>query len=159
MPAAPRTGGSGRGVSPAGVARVDVMRSAQQILAEANVIAVVGASRDPFKPSHTVPLQILRHGWRIIPVNPFVDEIFGVPTVPTLADIDEPIDLVDVFRPSYDAVGVVRQAVAIKAPAVWLQSGIVSAEARRIAEEAGIDYVEDRCLAVERAVGQLTRLK
>jgi predicted CoA-binding protein len=134
------------------------MRSAQQILAEAKVIAVVGASRDPGKPAHSVPLQMLRHGWRIIPVNPFVDEIFEVRTVKTLADIDEPVDLVDVFRPAADAVDVVRQAVAIKAPAVWLQSGIVSAEARRIAVEAGLDYVEDRCLAVERAVGQLTKL-
>ena len=133
------------------------MRSAQQILAEANVIAVVGASRNPYKAAHTVPRQILRHGWRIIPVNPFVDEVFGVRTVPSLADIDEPIDLVDVFRPAHDAVDVVRQAVAIKAPAVWLQSGIVSAEARAIAEEAGIDYVEDRCLAVERAVGNLSK--
>jgi len=134
------------------------MRSAQQILAEANVIAVVGASRDPFKPAHTVPLQMLRHGWRIIPVNPFADEVFGVAAVPTLADIGEPVDLVDIFRPARDAVEVVRQAIAIKAPAVWLQSGIVSAEARRLAEEAGIDYVEDRCLAVERAVGSLTKL-
>jgi predicted CoA-binding protein len=134
------------------------MRSAQQILAEANVIAVVGASRDPSKPAHTVPRLMLQHGWRIIPVNPFVSEVFGVRTVPTLADIDEPIDLVDVFRPAQDAVDVVRQAVAIKAPAVWLQSGIVSAEARRIAMEAGIDYVEDRCLAVERAAGGLTKL-
>ena len=134
------------------------MRSAQQILAEANVIAVVGASRDPHKPSHSVPLQMLRHGWRIIPVNPFVDEVFGVKAYPTLADLDEPVDLVDIFRPAQDAVEVVRQAVAIKAPAVWLQSGIVSAEARQIAEEAGIDYVEDRCLAVERAVGRLTKL-
>ena len=134
------------------------MRSAEQILRDAEVIAVVGASREEWKPSHSVPLQMMRHGWRIIPVNPFADEIFGVPCVPTLADIGEPVDLVDVFRPARDAVDVVRQAVAIKAPAVWLQSGIVSAEARRIAEEAGIDYVEDRCLAVERAVGQLTRL-
>ncbi|MFC4067354.1 CoA-binding protein [Actinoplanes subglobosus] len=134
------------------------MRSAQQILAEAKVIAVVGASRDPYKPSHTVPLQMIRHGWRILPVNPFVDEVFGIRAVPTLADLDEPVDLVDIFRPARDAVDVVRQAVAIKAPAVWLQSGIVSAEARRIAQEAGIDYVEDRCLAVERAVGRLTRL-
>jgi len=133
------------------------MRSAQQILAEATTIAVVGASREPYKPSHSVPLQMIRHGWRIIPVNPFVDEIFGVRTVRTLADIDEPIDLVDIFRPAADAVEIVRQAAAIKAPAVWLQSGIVSAEARRIAEEAGMDYVEDRCLAVERATGGLTR--
>jgi predicted CoA-binding protein len=134
------------------------MRSAQQILAEASVIAVVGASRYPAKPSHSVPLQMLRHGWRIIPVNPFVDEVFGVKTVKTLADIGEPVDLVDIFRPAADAVDIVRQAVAIKAPAVWLQSGIVSAEARKIATDAGLDYVEDRCLAVERAVGQLTRL-
>lgn len=137
---------------------VEDMRSAQQILAEANVIAVVGASRDPGKPAHSVPLQMLRHGWRIIPVNPFAAEVFGVRAVPTLADIDEPVDLVDIFRPARDAADVVRQAVAIKAPAVWLQSGIVSAEARRIAEAAGIDYVEDRCVAVERAVGRLTRL-
>ncbi|HEX9999112.1 MAG TPA: CoA-binding protein [Actinoplanes sp.] len=134
------------------------MRSAQQILADATVIAVVGASRDPSKPAHSVPLQMLRYGWRIIPVNPFVDEVFGVKAFRTLADIGEPIDLVDIFRPARDAVEVVRQAVEISAPAVWLQSGIVSAEAREIAESAGIDYVEDRCLAVERAVGRLTKL-
>jgi predicted CoA-binding protein len=134
------------------------MRGAAQILADAHVIAVVGASRDPFKPSHSVPLQMLRHGWRIIPVNPFVDEIFGVRSYPSLADIDEPIDLVDVFRPAADAVDVVRQAVAVKAPAVWLQTGIVSDEARQIATDAGLDYVEDRCLAVERAVAGLSRL-
>ena len=134
------------------------MRSAQQILAESPVIAVVGASREPWKPSHSVPLQMLRHGWRIIPVNPFADEIFGIPAVKALADIDEPVDLVNVFRPSGDAVEIVRQAVAIKAPAVWLQSGIVSAEARKVATEAGLDYVEDRCVAVERARGNLTHL-
>jgi predicted CoA-binding protein len=134
------------------------MRAAQQILADATVIAVVGASREPWKPAHSVPLQMLRHGWRIIPVNPFADEIFGVRTYKTLADIEEPVDLVDIFRPAADAVDVVRQAVAIKASAVWLQSGIVSAEARRIATDAGLDYVEDRCLAVERAVGGLSKL-
>lgn len=134
------------------------MRSAQQILADATVIAVVGASRDPSKPAHSVPLQMIRYGWRIIPVNPFVDEVFGVRAYPTLADIGEPVDLVDIFRPAHDAVDVVRQAAAIKAPAVWLQSGIVSAEARKIAVEAGMDYVEDRCLAVERAAARLSKL-
>ena len=134
------------------------MRSPAQILRDAEVIAVVGASREAWKPSHSVPLEMLRHGWRIIPVNPYADEVFGVKTVPTLADIGEPVDLVDIFRPARDAVEIVRQAIAIKAPAVWLQSGIVSAQARRLAEEAGIDYVEDRCLAVERAVGSLTKL-
>jgi predicted CoA-binding protein len=133
------------------------MRSPQQILADAKVIAVVGASREPWKPAHSVPLQMLRHGWRIIPVNPFADDIFGVPAVKTLSDIAEPVDLVNVFRPAAAAVEIVRQAVAIKAPAVWLQSGIVSAEAHRIATDAGLDYVEDRCLAVERARSSLSR--
>jgi uncharacterized protein len=133
------------------------VRSPQQILAESAVIAVVGASRDPEKPSHTVPLQIQRHGWRIIPVNPYADELFGEKVYRSLADIPEKVDLVDVFRPAHDAIQVVREAVAIGAPAVWLQLGIVSAEARQIATEAGIEYVEDRCLAVERAVGSLTR--
>ncbi|MFD0741657.1 CoA-binding protein [Phytohabitans flavus] len=134
------------------------MRSAQQILAESAVIAVVGASRHPEKPAHTVPLQMRRHGWRIIPVNPYADELFGEKVYRRLADIPGKVDLADVFRPAEDAVDVVRQAVAIGAPAVWLQLDIVSAEARRIATEAGIDYVENRCLAVERALGQLTRL-
>lgn len=120
------------------------------------MIAVVGASRDPGKAAHSVPLQMLRHGWRIIPVNPFVAEVFGQRAYPSLADIGEPVDLVNVFRPAADAVEVVRQAVAVGAPAVWLQTGIVSAEARRIATGAGLDYVEDRCLAVERALAQLT---
>jgi predicted CoA-binding protein len=110
------------------------------------------------KPSHSVPLQMLRFGWRIIPVNPFAEEIFGVKAAAALADVGEPLDLVVVFRPARDAVDVVRQAIAIGAPAVWLQTGIISAEARRLATEAGLDYVENRCLAVERAVGQLTRL-
>ena len=100
---------------------------------------------------------MLRHGWRIIPVNPFTDEIFGLKTVPTLADIEEPVDLVNIFRPSRDALDVVRQAIEIKAPAVWLQTGIVNAEAHRLSEEAGIDYIEDRCIAVERAAAQLTK--
>src|SRR3954465_8939261 len=122
------------------------MRSAQQILSDAAVIAVVGASREAWKPSHSVPLQMLRYGWKIIPVNPYADEIFGVRTVPTLADIGEPVDLVDIFRPAADAVEIVRQAAPIGAPGVWLQSGIVPAEAREIATAAGLDYVEDRCL-------------
>ncbi|WP_422771934.1 CoA-binding protein [Plantactinospora sp. WMMC1484] len=133
------------------------MRSAQQILAEAGVIAVVGASRDPGKPAHSVPLSMQRYGWRIIPVNPVADELFGERVYRSLAEIPHPVDLVDVFRPAEDAVAVVRDAVAIGAPAVWLQLGIVSGEARRIAEEAGIDYVEDACLAVERAAAGLSR--
>ncbi|MFG1954091.1 CoA-binding protein [Micromonospora sp. NPDC048830] len=135
------------------------MRTAQQILADAAVIAVVGASSDPSKPAHTVPAQMQRYGWRIIPVNPWLEgELFGERAYRSLADIPHPVDLVNVFRRPADAVEVVRQAVAIGAPAVWLQLGIVSPEARRIAEEAGIDYVEDACLIIERAAAGLTRL-
>lgn len=133
------------------------MRTPQQILADAAVIAVVGASRDLRKPAHTVPLQLQQHGWRIIPVNPAVDELFGERAYPSLADLPHPVDLVDVFRPADDAVEVVRAAVTIGAPAVWLQLGIVSPTARRIAADAGIDYVEDRCLAIERAAAGLSR--
>ena len=133
------------------------MRSPTQILAESRTIAVVGASRDPGKVAHSVPRQILRHGWRVIPVNPYATEIWGQPCYPTLADIPEPVDLVNIFRPSADAAAIVRQAVDIDARAVWLQQGIISAEARRIAEEAGIDFVEDSCIAVVRATTGLTR--
>lgn len=133
------------------------MRTPEQILADAAVIAVVGASRDPHKAAHTVPLEMQRHGWRIVPVNPHADEIFGEKVYRSLADIPHPVDLVDVFRPAEDAVEIVRGAVATGAAAVWLQLGIVSPEARRIATAAGVDYVEDLCLAVERAVAGLTR--
>jgi uncharacterized protein len=124
------------------------MRSAEQILRESMTIAVVGASRDPRKTAHAVPLAIQRRGWRIIPVNPYADEIFGVRAYRSLADIPEPVDFVNVFRPSRDATQVVKDAIAIGAPAVWLQTGIVSTEGRRLAEAAGIDYVEDECTKI-----------
>jgi predicted CoA-binding protein len=128
------------------------MRSAEQILRESMTIAVVGASRDPRKTAHAVPLAIQRRGWRIIPVNPYADEIFGVRAYRSLADIPEPVDFVNVFRPSRDATQVVKDAIAIGAPAVWLQQDIVSPEGRALAEAAGVDYVEDTCIAVVRAV-------
>jgi predicted CoA-binding protein len=128
------------------------MRNAEQILREARTIAVVGASRDRFKTAHSVPQQIQRHGWRIIPVNPYAREIFGERAYATLADVPFAVDLVNVFRPSADATQVVKDALAIGAPAVWLQQGIVSPEGRMLAEAAGVDYVEDACIAVVRAV-------
>jgi uncharacterized protein len=133
------------------------VRTPRQILEQSVTIAVVGASRDPEKPAHEVPAQMHRHGWRIIPVNPYADELWGQRVYPLLAEIPEPVDLVNVFRPSADAATIVRQAVDIGARAVWLQQGIVSAEARQIAEEAGIDFVEDSCIAVVRATTGLTR--
>ena len=133
------------------------MRTPREILDQATTIAVVGASRHADKAAYSVPLQLKLHGWRIIPVNPHTDKIFGERCYPTLADIPEPVDLVNVFRPSAQAAAVVRDAVAIGAKGVWLQQGIVSPEGRRIAEAAGIDYVEDQCTAVIRAIERLTK--
>lgn len=123
----------------------------ERLLRTYDTIAVVGASRDPGKEAHAIPAQMQRNGWRIIPVNPYADELFGEKAYPTLAGVPEPLGLVNIFRPSAEAADVVRQAIAAGATAVWLQLGIVSEEARALAEAAGIAYVENRCLAVERA--------
>ncbi len=121
----------------------------ERILTSYDTITVVGASADPAKPAHGVPALMQRHGWRIIPVNPRGGRLLGETAYRTLAEIPEPVGFVDVFRPSGQAADVARQAVAAGATALWLQLGIVSAEARRIAEQAGLLYVEDRCLAIE----------
>jgi uncharacterized protein len=121
----------------------------EQILTTYQAITVVGASEDPTKPAHCVPAHMQRHGWRIIPVNPEGTEILGEPVYRTLAEIPEPVGLVDVFRPSAATPDVARQAVAVGASALWLQLGIASEEARAIAEGAGLLYVEDRCLIIE----------
>ena len=129
----------------------------EEILASANTIAVVGLSRDPAKAAHGVPATLQAHGFRIIPVHPSATELLGEKVYRSLKDIPEPVDLVDVFRPSAEAAGIAAEAVAIGAKALWLQQGIVSAEARRIAQDAGLEYVEDRCTAVVRAVGAISK--
>ena len=122
----------------------------EQILTTYRTITVVGASSSAVKPAHYVPATMQRHGWRIIPVNPTAHEILGEMAYPRLADVPEPVEFVDVFRPSPATPEIARQAVAVGAKALWLQLGIRSAEARRIAEDAGLVYVEDRCLIIER---------
>jgi hypothetical protein len=121
----------------------------EQILTSYDTITVVGASVSPAKAAHYVPAHMQQHGWRIIPVNPHASQILGEPAYQTLADIPEPVGLVDVFRPSAQTPDIARQAVAAGATALWLQLGIASAEARAIAEDAGLLYVEDRCLIIE----------
>ena len=123
----------------------------RRILEEMSTFAVVGLSSDPTKAAHSVPAAMQAYGWRMIPVNPHAERLLGEQVYRRLADIPDPVDVVNVFRPSAEAADVTRQAVEIGAKAVWLQLGIVSAEARRIATDAGVLYVEDRCLAVERA--------
>jgi uncharacterized protein len=123
----------------------------QRMLEEFDTVVVVGLSSDPSKAAHSVPAAMQAFGWHVVPVNPHADELLGERVYRRLADIPGPVELVNVFRPAADAPDVVRQAVEVGAKAVWLQLGIVSAEARAIADASGILYVEDRCIAVERA--------
>jgi predicted CoA-binding protein len=123
-----------------------------RILREARTIAVVGASPEPHRSSHGVMRYLLDQGYRCIPVNPNCAEVLGVPAVASLADIREPVDLVDVFRRPEFCPTHAREAVALGAGALWLQLGIVSAEARQVAEAAGLDYVENACTAVVHSV-------
>jgi hypothetical protein len=125
------------------------VRTPAEILRDARTIALVGASPKPHRPSHGVMRYLLAQGYRVIPVRPAgCDEVLGVPCVRALADIEEPIDLVDVFRRPEHTPPHAREAVEVGAGALWLQLGIVSAESRRIAEEAGLDYVEDACTLI-----------
>lgn len=124
------------------------MRTPEEILRSAQTIAVVGASPDPSRTSHRVMRYLQRAGYRCIPVNPNADEVLGERCYSSLADLPEPVDLVDVFRRAEYCAGVALEAAAIGAPALWLQLGLRSAEARDVAEEAGMQYVEDACTAV-----------
>jgi predicted CoA-binding protein len=125
------------------------VRSPADILRDARTIALVGASPKPDRPSHGVMRYLLAQGYDVIPVRPAgCDEVLGIPCVRTLAEIDRPIDLVDVFRRPDATPPHAREAVAAGAGALWLQLGIRSEESRQIAEAAGLDYVEDRCTAV-----------
>jgi predicted CoA-binding protein len=121
----------------------------EQILRTYDTITVVGASEAPHKAAHTVPAHMQHHGWRIIPVNPHAEEILGEPVFRTIADVPEQVGLVDVFRPSEQTPDIARQAVAAGASALWLQLHIASEEARAIATDAGLLYVENRCLVIE----------
>ena len=125
----------------------------RDLLLDTKVIAVVGLSANPDRPSNQVAWYLHHQGYRLFGVNPKcpVPEVFGVPVFPSLDQVPEPIDIVDVFRRAEYTPDVARAAVAADAGALWLQLGIRSDEARAIAEEGGLTYVEDRCLKVEHA--------
>ena len=112
-------------------------------------IAVVGLSDNPMRAAHRIAQFLRSIGREVIPVNPRFETVMGLRCYPTIASIPEKVDLVDVFRRAEFCPDVVRDAIDAKAGGVWLQSGIVSSEARHLAEEAGLDYVEDHCLMVE----------
>jgi predicted CoA-binding protein len=116
---------------------------------QANRIAVVGLSDDPTRPSHGIAGYLIEHGYDVIGVNPTHQTVFGRKCYARLADVPGPIDLVNVFRRSEFCADVTRDAIAVGAKGVWLQSGIRNEEARQLAEAAGIDFVQDRCIMVE----------
>ncbi len=121
----------------------------QKILKTAHTIATVGTSTKPDKPAHNVPEYLMRHGYHIIPVNPTIDEIFGLKAYPDLVSIPEPVDVVQIFRRAEDVPPIVEQAIQIGAKVVWMQEGIINEAAAQKAEAAGLEVVMDHCMMVE----------
>ena len=118
----------------------------ERILSSARTVAVVGLSPDPHRPSHGVARYLQRAGYRVIPVNPNVDEVLGERAYPSLRDVPDRIDLVDVFRRSAYVGPVVDDAIALRVPALWLQDGVIDEAAAERAREAGLDVVMDDCM-------------
>ncbi len=130
----------------------------KKIYSDTKTIAVVGISADEAKPSNSVPAYLQDQGFRIIPVNPRGGEILGEDVYESLDKVEAQVDVVDVFRPAEEAPEVARQAAAIGAKVLWLQEGIVSEEAAKIGEEAGMAVVMDRCMrATHRQLGLESR--
>lgn len=123
----------------------------RRLLRRANTLAVVGLSGDWYRPSYFAAKYMQEHGYRIIPVNPKYPEILGEKSYPDLKSIPFPVDLVDVFRKPEDCVPIARDAVAIGAKTLWLQIGVINEEAAKIARDAGLDVVMDRCVKIEYA--------
>jgi uncharacterized protein len=123
----------------------------QRVLHTAKTIAIVGLSDNELRASFFVGYYLKRHGYRVIPVNPRQTEILGEKCYPSLADVPEPVDIVDVFRTSDALPGIAREAVAIHAGALWCQFGVINAEGAQIAEDGGVTVIMDRCLKVEHA--------
>jgi hypothetical protein len=130
----------------------------KDILTEYRTVAVVGLSREPDKDSYRVSAYLKKHGFRIVPVNPFADEILGEKSYKSLldipAEIQKSIEIVDVFRPAKDVPHIVEQAVKLKEMhgkpyVVWMQLGIVDEQAAETAKKAGLTVVMDKCMMVE----------
>ena len=120
-----------------------------ELLRRSKTIAVVGLSDSPLRPSYGVSAYMQSHGYRIVPVNPEINGSLGEKAVPTLADVREQIDLVDVFRRSEFVPEIVDEAIRLKVPAIWLQEGVVHEAAAAKARKAGITVVMDKCILKE----------
>jgi len=123
----------------------------QRVLHSAKTIAIVGLSGNELRASNFVGYYLKRHGYRVIPVNPRETEILGEKSYPSLLDIPEPVDIVDVFRNPDALPGIARDAVAIGAGTLWCQFGVINLEGAQIAEDGGVTVIMDRCLKVEHA--------
>jgi predicted CoA-binding protein len=121
----------------------------RSILGSTKTIAIVGLSKDSQRPSYFVASYLKYEGYRIIPVNPTATEILGERCYPDLLSIPEPVDMVDIFRPAPACVEIVQQAIAKQAKSVWMQLRIVNLDAAKLAEEAGLQVVMDRCVKME----------
>jgi uncharacterized protein len=122
-----------------------------QILSDYRVVAVVGLSSDPGRPSHQVASYLKAHGYRIVPVNPGCQEILGEQCYPALQDIPFPVEIVDIFR-KVDAIPkIVDEAIAVGAKAVWMQQGLEEPDSARKARAHGLQVVMNRCMKVEHA--------
>ena len=125
---------------------LDDLPAIKKLLATARTIAVVGLSPKESRPSNMVARYLIEAGHTIIPVNPGQEEILGLNCYPDLGSIPVPVDIVDIFRRSEDVPPIVAESIAIGAKAVWMQEGVVHAEAARTAQAAGLLVVMDRCL-------------
>jgi len=121
----------------------------EQLLQSARTIAVVGLSSSPLRPSHGVAAYMQSHGYKIIPVNPEVQNVLGEKAYASLQDVPGKIDIVDIFRRSEFVPPIVDQAIQLKVKAIWMQEGVVHAEAADKARRAGIFVVMDRCILKE----------
>jgi predicted CoA-binding protein len=130
---------------------VDDIVGLRRILAGARTIAVVGLSANWYRPSYFAAKYMLDHGYRMIPVNPNYAEVLGQQCYPDVASIPEPVDVVDCFRKPDEMPALAREAVAKRAKVLWMQLGIRNDEAARIASEAGLDVVMNRCVKIEHA--------
>ncbi len=133
------------------MAPVDDIAGLRRILAETRTLAVVGLSANWYRPSYFAAKYMQDHGYRIIPVNPSYSEVLGEKCYPTITAVPGPIDMVDCFRKSGEIIPLAREAIAKGAKVLWMQLGIQNDEAAKLASDAGLDVVMDRCVKIEHA--------
>jgi len=130
---------------------IDDIPTIRKILSENKVLAIVGLSANESRPSFFAAKYMRDHDYKIIPVNPRYKEVLGQPCYPDLESIPEPVDIVDVFQRPDKVLPIARSAIAIKAKVLWMQLGVINPEAAKLATDAGLEVVSDRCVKIEYA--------